>query len=87
MNSKIPPSQIIQPYQFGDSEKKLTCLWLKNLPKLQHFKDDDLFNQKTWVDIPDVSFTSKFSGTGINAAAFRSKTFNEIADAMVGQWG
>lgn len=28
------PSQIIQPYQFGDDASKATCLWLKNLPPL-----------------------------------------------------
>jgi hypothetical protein len=30
------PDQIIQPYYFGDPERKTTCLWLKNLPKLLH---------------------------------------------------
>jgi len=30
------PDQIIQPYQFGDKAQKSTCLWLKNLPKLEH---------------------------------------------------
>src|SRR5690606_9691852 len=29
------PDQIIQPYQFGHDASKQTCLWLKNLPKLQ----------------------------------------------------
>lgn len=29
------PDQIINPYQFGDSYRKRTCLWLKNLPLLQ----------------------------------------------------
>lgn len=29
------PEQIIQPWQFGHGEVKATCLWLKNLPKLQ----------------------------------------------------
>jgi hypothetical protein len=29
------PDQIIQPWQFGHGETKTTCLWLKNLPKLQ----------------------------------------------------
>jgi len=29
------PDQIIQPWQFGHGETKATCLWLKNLPKLQ----------------------------------------------------
>src|SRR5213082_681274 len=29
------PDQIIQPWQFGHGETKATCLWLKDLPKLQ----------------------------------------------------
>jgi len=29
------PYQMIQPWQFGDAAKKLTCLWLKNLPPLE----------------------------------------------------
>lgn len=32
------PSQIIQPYQFGEDASKRTCLWLKNLPLLQPTK-------------------------------------------------
>jgi hypothetical protein len=30
------PDQIIQPYYFGDTERKATCLWLHNLPTLRH---------------------------------------------------
>jgi hypothetical protein len=40
------PDQVIQPYFFGDGFTKTTCLWLKNLPLLQHFKKVDLFNDK-----------------------------------------
>lgn len=29
------PTQKIQPYWFGDPFQKTTCLWLKNLPKIQ----------------------------------------------------
>jgi len=29
------PDQIIQPWQYGDKAQKSTCLWLKNLPKLE----------------------------------------------------
>ena len=29
------PNQIIQPWQFGNSVQKSTCLWLKNLPVLK----------------------------------------------------
>ena len=30
------PTQIIQPWYFGHPESKSTCLWLKNLPVLEH---------------------------------------------------
>lgn len=39
------PDQIVQPYYFGDPFQKTTCLWLKNLPKLQYQLEVDLFNQ------------------------------------------
>lgn len=35
------PDQIIQPYMFGHSESKATCLWLFNLPKLEPTKFAD----------------------------------------------
>jgi len=38
------PDQIIQPYYFGDSFQKSTCLWLKNLPKLYHNAKPNLFD-------------------------------------------
>jgi len=38
------PSQIIQPYFFGDPFQKTTCLWLKNLPPLYHNEDINLFD-------------------------------------------
>ena len=54
------PSQIIQPYYFGDKAQKTTCLWLKNLPLLYHNDKPNLFDQTvthvekgeffTWVD-------------------------------------
>tara|TARA_R110000822_G_scaffold309004_1_gene437716 strand:+ start:78 stop:737 length:660 start_codon:yes stop_codon:yes gene_type:complete len=39
----MPPSQVIQPYYFGDKAQKTTCLWLKNLPKLYHNSTPNLF--------------------------------------------
>jgi len=46
-----PFDQVIQPYYFGDTSRKTTCLWLNNLPKLFHAKNIDLFNDKiTHVD-------------------------------------
>ena len=31
----MKPSQVIQPYEFGDDASKKTCLWLKNIPLLE----------------------------------------------------
>lgn len=86
-------SQEIQPYFFGDSEQKTTWLWLKNLPLLQHFIIDDLFNQKTHVAKPEPTSVDKtgkkryFSDSKIRCAKKRSKTFSGVAEAMAEQWG
>jgi hypothetical protein len=39
------PDQKIQPYYFGDTAQKTTCLWLKNLPKLYHNSVPNLFDE------------------------------------------
>lgn len=54
-------SQIIHPYYFGDQEMKKTCLWLKNLPKLVHIRNNDLFSDSTYSDIPKPVYTD-YSG-------------------------
>ena len=39
--AKLPkPSQVIQPFQFGDPYSKKTCLWLKNLSPLKHYSQN-----------------------------------------------
>lgn len=43
----LPCTQIIEPYYFGHDYRKKTCLWLKNLPKLQYSITDNLFEKKT----------------------------------------
>ena len=59
-----PFDQVIQPYFFGDGFQKTTCLWLKNLPKLQHFSEVDLFNDKITHVTPEERFywTDKKTG-------------------------
>ena len=96
MNGIIKPSQVIHPYYFGDMEKKTTCLWLKNLPLLNHIKEDDLFNTKTHTEEPKPNyidrsgkkryFTDSFAKTD-DRIKLRSKTFPGIAKAMAEQWG
>lgn len=96
MNTPLPPSQIIQPYYFGDPFQKTTCLWLYNLPPLFHAKRIDLFNdQITHVD--NGEFIELSSGRKLpkwysdaksnkNYSEIRSETFPGIADAMADQW-
>ncbi len=90
------PDQIIQPYWFGDSASKSTCLWLKNLPKLEptnmvskgeffEFKDrktNKLKRQPMWY-----YKALQEAKTPAERRTLRSKTFKGIADAMAMQWG
>ena len=93
----MKPTQIIQPYYFGDPHPKSTCLWLKNLPPLFHIKNIDLFNDKATHVEPEYIIGKvdgkKYSkihyqsvGNG-DRAKIRSKTFPGIAKAMAEQWG
>ena len=84
-HGKLPKyTQIIQPYEFGHMERKSTCLWLKNLPKLtptNNVKDEmDKLPKKEQQRIHYMS-------PGKNRSMERSKTFTGIANAMADQWG
>lgn len=90
-------TQLINPYYFGDSFSKPTCLFLKNLPQLIHAKTDTLFEKATHVDKgefvefitnkgtvkKEAKWCRELSGKGKE----RSKTFPGIAKAMADQWG
>lgn len=80
------PDQIINPFNFGTPERKKTCLWLKNLPKLIH----------TSGMLPPApkGFCIKSTGEKYNYYHHQAKTPHErsrfwptIADAMAEQWG
>ena len=68
--------QIIQPWQYGHGETKATCLWLKNLPKLQPTNVVEGREQR----IHKMARSEKRSHE-------RSRTYQGIADAMAAQWG
>jgi hypothetical protein len=96
INSILKPTQIIQPYMFGDEAMKNTCLWLRGLPPLFHAKEVDLFNSNvTHVGKGDrmiyksgKSLPAWYSkGRGEERQKNRSKTFPGIAKAMAEQWG
>ena len=76
--------QLIQPYLFGHPERKATCLWLKELPKLAATKDvkDEM------LALPKrISQRLHFASPGPDRWKLRSKTYQGIADAMADQWG
>lgn len=91
------PDQIIQPYWFGDSASKSTCLWLKNLPKLEPTNIVSKGEFFTWIDKKTGKekrqpqwYADIFMQHGLNKdqrRTLRSKTFKGIADAMAMQWG
>lgn len=83
------PSQKIQPWWFGNQDRKTTCLWLKGLnlleptqivePKLIYYK---CANGK--IATFSESYVRNHNGDRSKA---RSKTFVGIAEAMAEQWG
>jgi site-specific DNA-cytosine methylase len=83
------PDQIIQPYQFGDSFSKKTCLWLKGLPKLVPTSLVDSGEKviyKSGKSMPKW-YAEAFKLPKEERAKVRSKTFSGIAQAMATQWG
>jgi len=89
------PDQIIQPWQFGHEAQKTTCLWLKNLPPLQHTKivgKGEFYTSASGKRLPtwshDVAVNGKKLAYGSDEIKkIRNKTFQGIADAMAEQWG
>lgn len=75
--AKLPTyDQKIQPWQFGDSETKATCLWLRGLPKLTPTNIVD--GRKDRVHKEPQS-KERWKN--------RSRTYPGIAEAMAEQWG
>jgi len=97
------PTQIVQPYYFGDEAQKTTCLWLKNLPLLYHNSAPNLFDEFVTHSVKGeiIEFVSKkgvkkrqpkwyADALKLNKeerSKVRSKTFPGIARAMGQQWG
>ena len=88
------PDQIIQPLQFGDKAQKSTCLWLKNLPKLE---PTDIVEKGEFFEFTSKKGEKKRmpmwyykalqeAKTPEQRRTLRSKTFQGIAKAMATQW-
>jgi site-specific DNA-cytosine methylase len=91
------PDQIVHPYYFGEPHQKRTCLWLRGLRPLVHWRQPSFFGDQTHVDKPGPiyidhtsgmrrNFTDSISG-GSRGQKLRSATFPSIAAAMAENWG
>lgn len=76
------PDQIIQPWMFGEDASKATCLWLKNLPKLQ---PTNIIRKERYAN-QTPSGQNKL-GPSPERAKLRAVTYPGIAKAMAAQWG
>ena len=83
------PDQIVQPYMFGDSASKTTCLWLKNLPPL---KETNVVDCGEMVKFSSGKSMPKWYSDALKAKTpeerrkIRSKTFPGFAKAIAEQW-
>ena len=76
------PSQIIQPWQFGEDASKKTCLWLQGLPLLT---PTNIITKLRYAN--QTPSGQNRLGPSPTRAAERSRTYQGIADAMAEQWG
>lgn len=80
------PDQIVQPWMFGDTDNKKTCLWLKGLPLLKptNVIPTEGRTNNNW----EAKFNGKsHSWNAPETAVLRSKTYPGIAKAMANSWG
>lgn len=87
------PDQIIQPWQFGDPFQKSTCLWLKNLPKLEHTNVVDKGEMYEFVSKKGVKkrqpkwyFDALIGKSPEERQKIRNTTFQGIAQAIADQY-
>lgn len=83
------PSQIVHPYQFGDAERKATCLWLKGLPLLKptEIVEPEIIAYKNGKGTDSPWHMKTLSLPAEQRRKERSRTFVGIAKAMAEQWG
>jgi hypothetical protein len=71
----VQQTQTVQPWWFGDPERKATCLWLRGLPPLVRS------NQ-----VLPLGNSVHHESPGPNRKKNRSRTFPGLAKAMADQW-
>ena len=83
------PEQIIQPYMFGDSAEKKTCLWLKGVKPLKatnEVKPPERVKFDSGKTMPKW-YADLWHLPREERSRLRSQTFPGFAKAMAEQWG
>ena len=82
------PDQYIEPYMFGDPEKKKTGLWLKGLPLLKptNIVEPAIIRCKSGANEPRWHIKT-MNLPKEERSRLRSQTFIGFAEAMAEQWG
>ncbi len=84
ISSKIrKPDQIIQPWMFGHTEQKSTCLWLKGLPKLR--ETNNVRAEMMLLPQRDRERLYRLPPSPTRWKE-RSRTFSGIGEAFAEQW-
>lgn len=84
------PSQTIQPFHFGEPDRKATCLWLRDLA---HLIPTEIVEPRAYYVMkegPKAGRKLYYSDSRYqksNRSRNRSRTFWGIARAMAAQWG
>lgn len=79
----VKSNQIIQPWQFGQSYQKTTCLWLQNLPLLEPTK---IVGKGEFITYKSGKRLPKWYAEKRGKGGERSKFWTGIAQAMANQW-
>lgn len=80
----VKQTQVIQPWMFGHTEQKATCLWLKGLPALTPTNNV----KQEMLKLPARERQRlHYLPPSVDRWKLRSTTYNGIAEAMAQQWG
>lgn len=85
-----PPSQTVQPFEFGDDASKATCFWLYGLLPLKadssrHVQPRMVNGRPRWANQTDGGQNKLTPGE--DRAMQRAATYPGIAEACAAQWG
>jgi hypothetical protein len=80
----IKQTQVIQPWMFGHTEQKATCLWLKGLPALT--PTNNVKQQMLQLAARERQ-RLHYLPPSADRWKIRSTTYQGIANAMAEQWG